>query len=312
MKPHPHSKLQPRLILPGLLIAIIGLTGTTLAQRMPESARGASVASQAHFVGKQSDYAGWETCAGCHRAEAESYAKTPHAPEGEPLPASPPETASNLSPSALTGKKIYDDMMCAGCHTIGGQGGKGGGELGDVGARRTREELLKRMQGRRAGTVMPTLPPNMPDEKISDLVDYLMTLDGKAPAVTVRHSTASFVTGCETCHGPGQAHADAEENAAGDPAKELAGTKLIYSFNGSPKENSEHCLTCHVTSRQQEGFDHSSHAAAGVACSECHAAHLVTETKSKSMPALAQAAFFQVPPTARPGSVAAQQPAKAV
>lgn len=295
MKPHPHSKLQPRLILPGLLIAIIGLTGTTLAQRMPESARGASVASQAHFVGKQSDYAGWETCAGCHRAEAESYAKTPHAPEGEPLPASPPETASNLSPSALTGKKIYDDMMCAGCHTIGGQGGKGGGELGDVGARRTREELLKRMQGRRAGTVMPTLPPNMPDEKISDLVDYLMTLDGKAPAVTVRHSTASFVTGCETCHGPGQAHADAEENAAGDPAKELAGTKLIYSFNGSPKENSEHCLTCHVTSRQQEGFDHSSHAAAGVACSECHAAHLVTETKSKSMPALAQAAFFQVP-----------------
>ena len=29
---------------------------------------------------------------------------------------------------------------------------------------------------------MPTLPPDMPDEKINDLVDYMMTLKGKAPA----------------------------------------------------------------------------------------------------------------------------------
>jgi mono/diheme cytochrome c family protein len=83
-----------------------------------------------------------------------------------------------MSPSEAAGKKIYDDMMCAGCHTIAGQGGEGGGALDDVGARRTRAELLDRMVKRRAGVVMPTLPPDMPTEKINDLVDYMLTLKG--------------------------------------------------------------------------------------------------------------------------------------
>jgi predicted CXXCH cytochrome family protein len=168
--------------------------------------------------------------------------------------------------------------------------------LDDVGARRTRAELLTRMNNRRAGKVMPTLPADMSDEKISNLVDYLMTLKGAAPAAKAKAQPAG-VTGCETCHGPGQAHAEAEENAAGDAAKEKAGTKLIFAFNGSPKENSERCMSCHITSQQQEGFAHSQHAAAGVACSECHAAHLVKEAKNqgKGSPALAQEAFYQVP-----------------
>ena len=68
----------------------------------------------------------------------------------------PPPPRTGISPSAAAGKKIYDDMMCAGCHTIGGQGGEGGGALDDVGVRRTRAELLDRMIKRRAGTVMPT------------------------------------------------------------------------------------------------------------------------------------------------------------
>ena len=36
-----------------------------------------------------------------------------------------------------------------------------------------------RMLSRRAGTVMPPLPPDMPTEQINQLVDYLMTLKGK-------------------------------------------------------------------------------------------------------------------------------------
>ena len=77
----------------------------------------------------------------------------------------------------------------------------------------------------------------------------------------------------------------------------MAGAKLIFSFHGSPKENSERCLTCHITSQQQEMFAHSQHAAAGVSCNECHAAHLVEEVKDQSKGSLpyAQAAFFQVP-----------------
>ena len=163
MNAQPKSKLQPLLMILGLLYAFYAPTSQVFAQRMPEAAHGPSVASQAPFAGKPGDYAGWATCAGCHRAEAESYAKTPHAPAGEPLPASPATPTPGISPSAVAGKKIFDDMMCAGCHTIGGQGGQGGGALDDVGVRRTRAELLTRMNKRRAGTVMPTLPAEMSD-----------------------------------------------------------------------------------------------------------------------------------------------------
>jgi predicted CXXCH cytochrome family protein len=292
-----HRKLQPLIFILGLLFALGTLKDQVNAQRMPESTRGPSVASQAPFIGKRSDYAGWETCAGCHRAEAEAYAKTPHAPAGEPLPASPATLTPGISPTAAAGKKTYDAMICAGCHTIGGQGGEGGGALDDVAVRRTRTELLTRMKNRRAGSVMPTLPADTSDEKIDNLVDYLMTLTGAVPASAKLPAQPSSVTGCETCHGPGKAHADAEQDAAGDAGKEKAGAKLIFALNRSPKENSERCMTCHITSQHQEGFAHSQHAAAGVSCNECHSAHLVKEVKGEGNrgPALAQAAFFQVP-----------------
>src|ERR1035441_275726 len=134
MNAHPKSKLPP---VPAFLLLLfaLGITASPpLAQRMPEAARGPSVASHAPLAGKPGDYAGWETCAGCHRAEAQAYAKTPHAPAGEPLPTSPASHTPGLSPSEVEGKKIYDDMVCGGCHKIGGQGGEGGGALDDVGA----------------------------------------------------------------------------------------------------------------------------------------------------------------------------------
>jgi predicted CXXCH cytochrome family protein len=204
-----------------------------------------------------------------------------------------------MSPSAAAGKKIYDDMMCAGCHAIGGQGGTGGGALDDVGERRTRAQLLERMQQRRAGSVMPPLPSDMPDEKINQLVDYMMTLTakteaaGKPPAA----SAPTGVSGCEACHGPGRAHAEAEQEAGGDAAKQAAATKLIFSFDANPKENSERCLSCHVSSRHQEMFSDSAHAFASVGCNECHASHLVTVVHAESNRniASAQGDFFQVP-----------------
>ena len=83
------SKLPPLLEFLSLLFALGMTSSRTFAQRMPEAARGPSVASQAPLAGKPGDYAGWETCAGCHRAEAQAFAKTLHAPAGEPLPTSP-------------------------------------------------------------------------------------------------------------------------------------------------------------------------------------------------------------------------------
>lgn len=102
---------------------------------------------------------------------------------------------------------------------------------------------------------------------------------------------------CETCHGPGKAHVDAEKNADGDDAKTAAAGKLIFAFHGSPKQNVAPCMTCHISSKEQDFFEHGEHAAHGVSCSDCHAAHLVTEIKDQSAGGLqsAQAQFFQVP-----------------
>ena len=293
------SKRRPLLVSLALAFSSGILAGQAFAQRMPEAAKGPSVAWRASNQSKPSDYVGWEACAGCHRAEAQVFVKTPHALVGEKLPTSPPALAPEISPSAAAGKKIYDDMMCAGCHTIGGQGGTVAGPLDDVGVRRTRAELLTRMLGRRAGTVMPPLPSGMPTEQINQLVDYLMTLKGKPEAATKPPAAARpmAVTGCEACHGPGRAHAEAEQNSGGDRAKQAAGATLIFSFHANPKENSERCMTCHITSKQQELFAHSQHAAAAVACDQCHSAHLVKESKdqSKGSLAYAQANFFEVP-----------------
>src|SRR6185295_14728520 len=90
------------------------------------------------------------------------------------------------------------------------------------------------------------------------------------------------VISCETCHGPGKAHSEAEEASRGDEAKTAAANRLIFAFHGSVKENSERCMTCHVSGKQQDLFDHSEHFARGVSCSNCHAAHLVNEIKDQS------------------------------
>jgi predicted CXXCH cytochrome family protein len=299
MSSQPKIKLSPLLVTLALVSSFVTLADQAFAQRMPEAAKGPSVAWQPALQGKPSDYAGWETCAGCHRAEAQSFVKTPHAHTGERLPTSPFAPMPGISPSVAAGKKIYDDMMCAGCHTIGGQGGNTGPALDDVGARRTRAQLLDRMLQRRAGAIMPPLPPDMPNEQINQLVDYMMTLTGKpeAAAKPAAPSAPTGVSGCEACHGPGKAHAEAEQEAGGDPAKQAAATKLIFSFHANPKENSERCLSCHTTGRRQEMFAESQHALAAVACDQCHVLHLVKESKDKSKGSLtyAQADFFQVP-----------------
>ena len=59
------------------------------------------------------------------------------------------------------------------------------------------------------------------------------------------------VMGCEACHGPGKAHADAEQAAHGDDAATAAANKLIFGFRGTGRENWERCrrATAAITSR---------------------------------------------------------------
>ena len=106
------SKLGPVLASLPLAFSFGTLAGQAFAQRMPEAAKGPSVAWRASTQAKPSDYVGWEVCAGCHRAQARVFVKTPHALAGEKLPTSPSTPAARISPSAAAGKKIYDDR-CA-------------------------------------------------------------------------------------------------------------------------------------------------------------------------------------------------------
>ncbi len=118
----------------------------------------------------------------------------------------------------------------------------------------------------------------------------------KSPHADIAPQGTKVGVGCESCHGPGKAHAEAEEKAVGNPAKMEAGMKLIFKFDSSPKENSERCLRCHSTGTPQDAFQHSVHISAGVSCIDCHATHPVDVAKAgkpKLQPAQAQ--FFSVP-----------------
>lgn len=108
---------------------------------------------------------------------------------------------------------------------------------------------------------------------------------------------AKYGTGCESCHGPGKAHAEAQMEAGGEAAKVEAGKKLIFAFRGKPEENSARCLACHSTSKDQDLFNRSEHKLNGVSCRDCHSAHLLERTAQRDRvePSIAQAQFFSVP-----------------
>jgi predicted CXXCH cytochrome family protein len=139
----------------------------------------------------------------------------------------------------------------------------------------------------------------------------------KTPHAAVKVPGKDYISGCEVCHGPGKAHADAVEAAEGDEGKtqnalvehpifsfavnEKISAALkqfpIFHFRSNSKENAAHCLLCHVSSKQQDFFEHSSHVAHGLSCDQCHTSHLVTEVKDQSKGDLQspQGYFFQVP-----------------
>jgi DmsE family decaheme c-type cytochrome len=70
--------------------------------------------------------------------------------------------------------------------------------------------------------------------------------------------------GCETCHGPGKAHAD----AGGDRTKILR-----FTAGGlTPRDASETCTTCHVRGTHAL-WAGSQHDRRGLGCTTCHSVH---------------------------------------
>jgi DmsE family decaheme c-type cytochrome len=85
------------------------------------------------------------------------------------------------------------------------------------------------------------------------------TLHGKAQ--NLRTPAGSGNT-CESCHGPGQAHAE----AGGDVAK----IKRIAKM--SPRESASMCVTCHNKGEHAQ-WQGSMHDARNVTCTSCHSVH---------------------------------------
>jgi predicted CXXCH cytochrome family protein len=103
-------------------------------------------------------------------------------------------------------------------------------------------------------------------------------------------------TSCETCHGPGKAHADAENEADRTDTKNPEAKKLIYRFDGTSQATSARCLTCHGTSKEHDLYRRSEHSLQAVSCTECHDPHLVLGGSGEhSQTALPQAQFVSAP-----------------
>lgn len=117
---------------------------------------------------------------------------------------------------------------------------------------------------------------------------------GKTVHATSAPTVATYGTGCESCHGPGKAHAEAMPEALGSPERVAAAKQLIYGFHGKPAENAARCLTCHSSSQDQRVFERSEHKLQGLSCESCHSSHLVDPAAPRTERS-AQASFFNVP-----------------
>ena len=70
-------------------------------------------------------------------------------------------------------------------------------------------------------------------------------------------------TGCEGCHGPGEAH-----------VKARGGKATIKAFSQlTPKQSIETCLRCHAANLERANIHSSQHTLSDVACAQCHSIH---------------------------------------
>ncbi len=85
----------------------------------------------------------------------------------------PPDVVGSVTPVAARGATLFHERGCQYCHEIGGRGGRRGPDLSDVGARRTREELVLRIMN--GGVNMPPFAATLSPEDLDALVSFLAT-----------------------------------------------------------------------------------------------------------------------------------------
>ncbi len=102
------------------------------------------------------------------------------------------------NPMVSAGHRLYGELKCSYCHSIGGQGGLVGPELDKVVGDVSGEWLAKHFRDPQAvtpGSVMPKL--NLLDEEINVLVAYIKSL-GSGPFT--QEAPKLFQENCTSCH----------------------------------------------------------------------------------------------------------------
>jgi DmsE family decaheme c-type cytochrome len=86
-------------------------------------------------------------------------------------------------------------------------------------------------------------------------------MKGSAHAQAKNPRTPAATLGCESCHGPGQAHVDDEAKGHIKKFKQM-----------KPAEVSETCLTCHNRG-DHAAWEGSTHESRNLTCTTCHSVH---------------------------------------
>ncbi len=128
---------------------------------------------------------------------------------GEALPGF--YASMKVIPSAAQGLHLFQQKGCIGCHSMGGQGGKVGPALDDVGLRRKPEWIIQHFRDPQTvspGTVMPKF--GFTEAEARALTDFLLHKRDQAVALEIpalmspvdRGREVFRKYGCAGCHGP--------------------------------------------------------------------------------------------------------------
>jgi len=120
-------------------------------------------------------------------------------------------SSMKVIPSAAEGQRLFQQKGCIGCHSIGGQGGKVGPALDDVGLRRKPEWIIRHFRDPQVvtpGTVMPKF--GFTEAEARALTEFLLGKRGQAAALEIpslmspveRGREVFRKYGCAGCHGP--------------------------------------------------------------------------------------------------------------
>ncbi len=86
------------------------------------------------------------------------------------------QASSVASGSIAVGQMFYTAQGCDTCHSIAGKGGNMGPALNGIGAKLSRDQILRVVKDGKANSTMPALPSGTTDQQLNELVDFLANL----------------------------------------------------------------------------------------------------------------------------------------